>query len=122
LAVSQTVSENKVFDLWRQNMDIPAIQVAKPSDAVANDSLLVTEACGLYLRPKSIGSGLTFISIAKRNINYVIQLSGDKAFSSYYSAVAGQHCDWCIKKWHSCSNGKARVFVYNATNIHSRHQ
>jgi integrase len=92
----------RLEDYWLglrlQHMDIPAIQVVKSSDAVANDSLLMTEACELYLRLKSIGRGPVFIRTAKRNTDYVTQLLGDKAISSYSSAEAGQLRDWCMKQ------------------------
>ena len=90
-------------------MDIPAIRVVKSSDAGANDSLRMTEACELYLRLKSLGRGPVFIRTAKRNINYVTQLLGDKAISSYSSAEAGQLRDWCIKRGMSVPTVK-RVF------------
>ena len=90
-------------------MDIPAIQVVKSSDAVANDSLLMTEACELYLRLKSIGRGSVIIRTAKRNTDYVTQLLGDKAISSYSSAEAGQLRDWCMKQGMSVPTVK-RVF------------
>ena len=61
IRASKSVSQ-RLDDYWLglrlQNMDIPAIQVVKSSDAVANDSLLMTEACELYLRLKSVGRGL----------------------------------------------------------------
>ena len=90
-------------------MDLPAIQVVKSSDAGANDSLLMTEACELYLRLKSVGRGSVFIRTAKRNTNYVTQLLGDKAISSYSSVEAGQLRDWCIKRGMSVPTVK-RVF------------
>ena len=57
IRVSKSINQ-RLEDYWLglrlQNMDIPAIQVVKSSDAVANDSLLMTEACELYLRLKSL--------------------------------------------------------------------
>ena len=84
----------RLEDYWLglrlQNIDIPAIQVVKSSDAVANDSLLMTEACELYLQLKSLGRGPVFIRTAKRSTNYVTQLLGDKVIPLYSSAEAGQ--------------------------------
>ena len=112
IRASKSVSQ-RLDDYWLglrlQNMDIPAIQVVKSSDAGANDSLLMTEACELYLRLKSVGRGSVFISTAKRNTNYVTQLLGDKAISSYSSVEAGQLRDWCIKRGMSVPTVK-RVF------------
>jgi integrase len=101
IRVSKSINQ-RLEDYWLglrlQHMDIPAIQVVKSSDAVASDSLLMTEACELYLRLKSLGRSPVFIRTAKRNTKYVTQLLGDKAISSYSSAEAGQLRDWCIKQ------------------------
>jgi hypothetical protein len=82
--------EDYWLSLRLRNIDIPAIQVVKSSDAVANDSLLMTEACELYLQLKSLGRGPVFIRTAKRSTNYVTQLLGDKVIPLYSSAEAGQ--------------------------------
>ena len=112
IRASKSINQ-RLEDYWLglrlQNMDIPAIQVVKSIDAVANDSLLMTEACELYLRLKSVGRGPVFIRTAKRNTKYVTQLLGDKAISSYSSAEAGQLRDWCIKQGMSVPTVK-RVF------------
>jgi integrase len=112
IRASKSINQ-RLEDYWLglrlQHMDIPAIQVVKSSDAVANDSLLMTEACELYLRLKSIGRGPVFIRTAKRNTDYVTQLLGDKAISSYSSAEAGQLRDWCMKQGMSVPTVK-RVF------------
>ena len=112
IRASKSINQ-RLEDYWLglrlQHMDIPAIQVVKSSDAGANDSLLMTEACELYLRLKSIGRGPVFIRTAKRNTDYVTQLLGDKAISSYSSAEAGQLRDWCIKQGMSVPTVK-RVF------------
>jgi len=112
IRVSKSINQ-RLEDYWLglrlQNMDIPAIQVVKSSDAVANDTLLMTEACELYLRLKSIGRGPVFIRTAKRNTNYVTQLLGDRAISLYSSAEAGKLRDWCIKQGMGVSTVK-RVF------------
>jgi hypothetical protein len=83
--------------------------VVESSDAGANDSLLMTEACKLYLRLKSLGRGPVFSRTAKRNTKYVTQLLGDKAISSYSFAEAGQLRDWSIKQGMSVPTVK-RVF------------
>ena len=112
IRVSKSINQ-RLEDYWLglrlQHMDIPAIQVVKSSDAVANDSLLMTEACELYLRLKSLGRSPVFIRTAKRNTKYVTQLLGDKAISSYSSAEAGQLRDWCMKQGMSVPTVK-RVF------------
>ena len=93
ITASQSINQ-RLEDYWLglrlQNINIPAIQVVKSSDAVANDRLLLTEACELYLRLKSVGRGPVFIRTAGRNTKYVTQLLGDKAISSYSSTEAGQ--------------------------------
>jgi len=72
IRASKSINQ-RLEDYWRglrpQNLDIPAIQVVKSSDAVANDTLLMTEACELYLRLKSTGRGPVFTRTAKRNTN-----------------------------------------------------
>ncbi len=113
IRASKSINQ-RLEDYWLglrlQNMDIPAIQVVKSIDAVANDSLLMTEACELYLRLKSVGRGPVFIRTAKRNTKYVTQLLGDKAISLYSSAEAGQLRDWCMKQGMSVPTVK-RVFL-----------
>ena len=78
--------EDYWLSLRLQNPDIPAIQVVKSSDAVANDTLLMTEVCELYLRLKSTVRGPVFIRTARRNTSFVTQLLGDKAISSNSTA------------------------------------
>ena len=50
IRASKSINQ-RLEDCWLglrlQKMDIPAIQVVKSSDAVAKDSLLITEACEL---------------------------------------------------------------------------
>ena len=77
-------------------MDIPAIQVVKSRDSVINDGLLLSQACELYLRLKSVGKDKVFIRTANRNTQYVTKLLGDRPISSYSSNEAAQFRDWCI--------------------------
>ena len=99
IRASKSINQ-RLEDYWLglrlQNMDIPAIQVVKSSDSVINDGLLLSQACELYLRLKSVGKDKVFIRTAKRNTKYVTQLLGDKAIASYSSAEAAQFRDWCI--------------------------
>ena len=81
-----------------QNMDIPAIQVVKSGDTHENDTLLMSEACELYLRLKGVGKDKVFIRTANRNTQYVTKLLGDRPISSYSSNEAAQFRDWCIDK------------------------
>ena len=79
IRASKSINQ-RLEDYWLglrlQNMDIPAIQVVKSSDSVINDGLLLSQACELYLRLKSVGKDKVFTRTAKRNTNYVTQLSG----------------------------------------------
>ena len=79
-------------------MDIPAIQVVKSSDVHKNDTLLLSQACELYLRLKGVGKDKVFIRTANRNTGYVTKLLGDRPISSYSSNEASQFRDWCIEK------------------------
>ena len=53
IRASKSINQ-RLEDYWLglrlQNMDIPAIQVVKPSNSVIDDGLLLSEACELYLR------------------------------------------------------------------------
>ncbi len=90
----------RLDDYWLglrlQNMDIPAIQVVKSSDVHKNDTLLLSQACELYLRLKGVGKDKVFIRTANRNTQYVTKLLGDRPISSYSSNEAAQFRDWCI--------------------------
>ena len=90
----------RLEDYWLglrlQNMDIPAIQVVKSSDVHKNDTLLLSQACELYLRLKGVGKDKVFIRTANRNTQYVTKLLGDRPISSYSSNEAAQFRDWCI--------------------------
>jgi len=79
-------------------MDIPAIQVVNSGDTHENDTLLMSEACELYLRLKGVGKDKVFIRTANRNTQYVTKLLGDRLISSYSSNEAAQFRDWCIDK------------------------
>ena len=79
-------------------MDIPAIQVAKSGSTHENDTLLMSEACELYLRLKGVGKDKVFLRTANRNTQYVTKLLGDRPISSYSSNEAAQFRDWCIEE------------------------
>ena len=103
----------RLEDYWLglrlQNMDIPAIQVVKSSHSVADDTLLMSEACALYLRLKGVGKDRVFIRTAKRNTQYVIGLLGDRPIASYSSSDAATFRDWLISRDMSIKTVK-RVF------------
>ena len=67
IRTSKSVTQ-RLEDYWLglrlQNMDIPAIQVVKSSDAAENDTLRLSEACELYLRLKGVGKDKVFIRTA----------------------------------------------------------
>ena len=104
----------RLEDYWLglrlQNMDIPAIQVVKSSDAHENDTLLMSEACELYLRLKGVGKDKVFIRTANRNTQYVTKLLGDRPISSYSSNEAAQFRDWCVEQGMGIKTVK-RVFA-----------
>ena len=101
IRTSKSVTQ-RLEDYWLglrlQNMDIPAIQVVKSGDTHENDTLLMSEACELYLRLKGVGKDKVFIRTANRNTQYVTKLLGDRPISSYSSNEAAQFRDWCIDK------------------------
>ena len=92
----------RLEDYWLglrlQNMDIPAIQVVKSCGTHENDTLLLSEACELYLRLKGVGKDKVFIRTANRNTQYVTNLLGDRPISSYSSNEAAKFRDWCIEQ------------------------
>jgi len=104
----------RLEDYWLglrlQNMDIPAIQVVKSNDAHENDTLLMSEACELYLRLKGVGKDKVFIRTANRNTQYVTKLLGDRPISSYSSNEAAQFRDWCVEQGMGIKTVK-RVFA-----------
>ena len=92
-SVSQRLEEYW-FGLRLQDMDIPAIQVIRAGDVLDNDSLLMSEACELYLSLKSNDKDKVFIRTAKRNTQYVTSLLGDRPIASYSSSEAAQFREW----------------------------
>ena len=71
-------------------MDIPALHLLKSSSSrniqVQNDSL--SDALELYLKLKGAGKNDTFIRGAKRNIQSVIDVLGDRGLGEYSSSDA----------------------------------
>jgi integrase len=139
----------RLEDYWLglslQNMDIPAIQVVKSGDVHKNDTLLLSQACELYLRLKGVGKDRVFIRTANRNTQYVAKLLGDRPISSYSSNEAAQFRDWCIgqgmgiktvkrvfasvraiiniaisEEGFDCSNAFAKTYFPNDDNAQSR--
>ena len=86
IRTSKSVTQ-RLEDYWLglrlQNMDIPAIQVAKGTNDPQNNTILLSEACELYLRLKGVGKDKVFIRTANRNTGYVTKLLGDRPISSY---------------------------------------
>ena len=91
-------------------MNIPAIQVVKSGGTHENDTLLMSEACELYLRLKGVGKDKIFVRTANRNTGYVTKLLGDRPISSYSSNEASQFRDCCIDKGMGIKTVK-RVFA-----------
>ena len=79
-------------------MDIPAIQVVKSSHSLADDTLLMSEVCELYLRLKGVGKDKVFIRTVDRNTGFVTKLLGDRPIGSCSSNEAAQFRDWCIDR------------------------
>ena len=71
-------------------MDIPALHLLKSSSSrniqVQNDSL--SDALELYLKLKGAGKNDTFIRGAKRDIQSVIDVLGDRSLGEYSSSDA----------------------------------
>ena len=91
-------------------MDIPAIQVVKPSDTYVHDTLRLSEACKLYLRLKGVGKDKVFIRTANRNTGHVTKMLGERPIGSYSSNEATQFHDWCIEQGMGIQTVK-RVFA-----------
>jgi integrase len=148
IRASKSINQ-RLEDYWLglrlQNMDIPAIQVVKSSNSAGNGTLLLSEACELYLRLKGVGKDKVFIRTANRNTQYVTNLLGDRPISSYSSSEAAKFRDWCIDKGMGiktvkrvfssiraivnlaiaeegldCSNAFARIYFPDEDNIQSR--
>ena len=113
IRASKSINQ-RLEDYWLglrlQNMDIPAIQVVKSGSTHENDTLLMSEACELYLRLKGVGKDKVFLRTANRNTGYVTKLLGDRPISSYSSNEASQFRDWCIDKGMGIKTVK-RVFA-----------
>ena len=90
--------EDYWLGLRLQSMDIPAIQVVKSSHSVADDTLLMSEACELYPRLKGVDKDKVFTRTANRNTGYITKLLGDRPIGSYSSKEAAQFRDWCIDR------------------------
>ena len=72
--------------------------MVKSIHSVADNTLLMSESCALYLRLKGVGKDKVFIRIANRNTQYVTKLLGDRPISSYSSNETAQFRDWCIDR------------------------
>ena len=93
----------RLDDYWLglrlQNMDIPAIQLVKTDDKIAEDTTpLLSDALDLYFRLKAVGKDKVFVRTANRNVGYVIKVLGDKPIRQYPSFSAGTFRDWLIKQ------------------------
>ena len=105
----------RLDDYWLglrlQNMDIPAIQLVKTDDKIAEDTTpLLSDALELYLRLKAVGKDKVFVRTANRNVGYVIKVLGDKPIRQYSSSEAATFRDWLIKQSMSMRTVK-RVFA-----------
>jgi len=105
----------RLDDYWLglrlQNMDIPAIQLVKADDVMAEDTTpLLSDALDLYLRLKAVGKDKVFVRTANRNVGYVIKVLGDKPIRQYSSSEAAIFRDWLIKQSMSMRTVK-RVFA-----------
>ena len=100
---SKRVAEHKcksisqrLDDYWLglrlQNIEIPALHLVQSS--IDDDSPKLTDALQFYLRLKKQGKDKVFVRTATRNINYVIQVLGDRGIASYLSSDAGKFRDW----------------------------
>ena len=105
----------RLNDYWLglrlQNMDIPAIQLVKTDEEIAEDTTpLLSDALELYLRLKAVGKDKVFVRTANRNVGYVIKVLGDKPIRQYSSSEATTFRDWLIKQGMSMRTVK-RVFA-----------
>ena len=73
IRTSKSVTQ-RLEDYWLglrlQNMDIPAIQVVKSGDTHENDTLLMSEACELYLWLKGLQT--TYSIFAFRPVRFIV--------------------------------------------------
>ena len=92
----------RLDDYWLglrlQNMDIPAIQLVKNDEEIAEDTTpLLSDGLELYLRLKAVGKDKVFVRTANRNVGYVIKVLGDKPIRQYSSSEDAIFRDWLIK-------------------------
>ena len=104
----------RLDDYWLglrlQKIDIPAISVLKIDGLSDSDnSPTLSDALSLYLSLKGAGKDKVFVRTANRNIEYVIQVLGDKPIASYSSSDAAKFRDWLIDKGMNIKTVK-RVF------------
>ena len=79
-------------------MDTPVIQAVKSGHSLADDTLLMSEACELYLQLKGVGKDKVFIRTANGNTGYLTKLLDDRPISSFSSSEATKFRDCCIEK------------------------
>ena len=102
--------DNYWLGLRLQKIDIPAISVLKTNGLSDSDkSPTLSDALSLYLSLKGACKDKVFVRTANRNIEYVIQVLGDRPIASYSSSDAAKFRDWLIGKGMNIKTVK-RVF------------
>ena len=96
------------FGIRLQNLDVPAINSLKKENE-DNEYPTLLDALELYLKLKGINKDKVFFRTAKRNIDYVIKVLGNKPLKSYSTSDGAKFRDWLIEKGMNINTVK-RVF------------
>ena len=96
------------FGIRLQNLDVPAINSLKKENE-DNEYPTLLDALELYLKLKGINKDKVFFRTAKRNIDYVIKVLGNKPIKSYSTSDGAKFRDWLIEKGMNINTVK-RVF------------
>ena len=111
LRYSKSVTQ-RLDDYWfgirLQNLDVPAINSLKKENE-DNEYPTLLDALELYLKLKGINKDKVFFRTAKRNIDYVIKVLGNKPIKSYSTSDGAKFRDWLIEKGMNINTVK-RVF------------
>ena len=100
----------RLDDYWLglrlQKADIPAISLLRTEQGLPKqDEFRLSDALALYLKLKGSDRDAVFKRTAQRNVEYAINVAGDKAVDAYSTTDAAKLRDWLIER----GMGKATV-------------
>ena len=94
----------RLEDYWLSlrlaKIDIPALHLLRDKPILPSQSsfMHLTEALDLYIRLKGVGKNKVFKRGAKRNIQSVVNVLGDRPLDEYSSSDAANFRDYLLKK------------------------